>query len=244
MLWQVPKAIDIDPRVLDEPVYTAGDVARYVGVPRQTVRYWGLGRHSMPPLFEVPENNPPVFSFANLLECHVLNAMRTTYELDVRKVRSALETLASKFNDSRHKHPLLTEEFRTNGIDLFIHEGTINLSRGGQATLQAVLDVYLERIEWSVNDYTNFYPLKFYPFVYETTPDEPRIVSIAPTIAAGRSVIDGTGISTAVIASRFFARETPEELAVEYELSERQILEAVIWEGRDRSGPQAANLAV
>ena len=233
------KVFNINSAILDEPVYTAADVARYVGVPRQTVRYWALGRHSMPPLFEVPEFAPPLFSFANLLECHVLNAMRTDYELDLRRVRSALETLSEKFHDVRRKHPLLTQEFRTNGIDLFVENGTINISRGGQATLQAVLDVYLERIEWSATDYADLYPLKFYPFVYEKTPYEPRIVSIAPTIAAGRSVIDGTGISTAVIASRFFARETPEELAAEYELSTSQIYEAIIWEGRDRSATQA-----
>jgi uncharacterized protein (DUF433 family) len=225
----------IDRQLLDEPVYTAADVSRYVRVPYQTVRYWAFGRDSMPSLFEVPQTSPPTLSFANLLECHVLNAMRTKYELDVRRVRSALETLAEKFNDPRRRHPLLTEEFRTNGIDLFISNGAINVSAGGQATLQPLLNVYLERIQWNVAGFTYLYPMKFYPFVFETAGSEPKIVSVTPAIAAGRSVIDGTGISTAVIASRFFARECPEALAREYELSERQIEEAIRWEGQSRS---------
>jgi len=58
---------------------------------------------------------------------------------------------------------------------------------------------------------------------------------LTPTIAAGRPVIDGTGVSTAVIASRFFARDSVENLAQEYELSERQIEEAIRWEGQSRS---------
>ena len=86
---------------------------------------------------------PRALSFANMLECHVLNAMRTKYELNVRNVRLALDNLASKFHDPRRRHPLLTEDFRTNGIDLFIHEGAINISAGGQGTLLPLLNIYL-----------------------------------------------------------------------------------------------------
>ncbi len=218
--------------LLDEPIYTAADVSRIVRVPYQTVRYWAFGRHSVSPLFEVPQTTPPALSFANMLECHVLNAMRTKYELNVRNVRSALDSLASKFHDPKRGHPLLTEDFRTNGIDLFINQGAINISAGGQGTLLPLLNVYLERIQWSVAELG---PRKFYPFVYEVSPREPRIISLTPTIAAGRPVIDGTGVSTAVIASRFFARDSVENLAQEYELSERQIEEAIRWEGQSRS---------
>jgi uncharacterized protein (DUF433 family) len=227
-----------DWELLDEPMYTAAQVSRIVRAPYQTVRYWAFGRNSIPPLFEVPDVTPRALSFANMLECHVLNAMRTKYELDLRKVRSALETLAVKFQDSgRRKHPLLTEDFRTDGIELFINEGAVNISAGGQATLLPLLNIYLERIQWSVADLG---PRKFYPFVYEVSPNEPKIISLTPDVAAGHPVIDGTGISTAVIASRFFARESAHALALEYELSERQIEEAIRWEGQSRSLDAAA----
>ena len=91
------ETFNIESDILDEPFYTAAEVARSVRVPYQTLRYWAFGRNSMPALFNVPE--PRALSFANLLEAHVLNAMRTHYELDLRKVRSALETLARKFSD-------------------------------------------------------------------------------------------------------------------------------------------------
>jgi len=218
--------------LLDEPMYTAADVSRIVRVPYQTVRYWALGRHPVGPLFEIPQTTPPALSFANMLECHVLNSMRTRYELNLRNVRSALENLASGFHDPRRKHPLLTEDFRTNGIDLFMERGAINLSAGGQTTLLPLFEIYLERIQWSV---PGLGPGKLYPFVYEVSAREPKIISLNPAIAAGRPVIDGTGVSTAVIASRFFARESVQNLAREYELSERQIEEAIRWEGQSRS---------
>jgi uncharacterized protein (DUF433 family) len=222
----------IDWELLDEPMYTPADVSRIVRVPYQTVRYWALGRHSVAPLFQLPETSPPVLSFANMLECHVLNALRTRYELGVRRVRRALDILASKFHDPRRRHPLLTEDFRTNGVDLFAAEGAVNLSAGGQGTLLRLLVIHLERIQWSVPD---FGPRKFYPFVYEVAPREPRIISLTPAIAAGRPVIDGTGVSTAVIASRFFARDSIGNLALEYDLSEQQIEEAIRWEGQSRT---------
>jgi uncharacterized protein (DUF433 family) len=53
-------------------------------------------------------------------------------------------------------------------------------------------------------------------------------------ISFGKSVIDGTGISTAVIASRFAAREDPQALAHEYGRSEEEIWEAIRWEGEYR----------
>jgi uncharacterized protein (DUF433 family) len=226
------KDLLIDWELLDEPMYTTTQVSRIVRAPYQTIRYWAFGRDSIPPLFGVPHVTPRALSFANMLECHVLNAMRTKYELDLRNVRSALETLANKFQDPRRRHPLLTEDFRTNGIELFINEGAVNISAGGQATLLPLLNIYLERIQWSV---TELGPLKFYPFVYEVSASEPKIISLTPAIAAGHPVIDGTGVSTAVIASRFFARESPHALALEYELSERQIEEAIRWEGQSRT---------
>jgi uncharacterized protein (DUF433 family) len=69
---------------------------------------------------------------------------------------------------------------------------------------------------------------------------QPKIISLTPAIAAGRPVIDGTGISTAIIASRFFARDPVQSLALEYELSGRQIEEAIRWESQSQSVRRSA----
>ena len=49
-------------------------------------------------------------------------------------------------------------------------------------------------------------------------------------ILRGGSVIDGTGIATAVIAARFKARESISALADEYGRSVQEIEEAIRWE--------------
>ena|SRR5579884_3641963 len=213
-----------DHGILERAAYSPAVAARYVGVPYQTLRYWLLGRGPVGSIIEPAETKPLVLSFANLLECHVLNALRTQYSLVLPRVRAALEQLKRISHD---KHPLLNSKFQTDGVSLFIDKGALlNLSHGGQYALRDVLEVYLKRIEWQEKGRA-----KFYPFVANHSPDEPRIISITPSVAFGRSVIDGTGISTAVIAARFWAREDPAALAQEYERKEEEILEAIRWEG-------------
>ncbi len=215
----------IKDEIFEVPTYSPAVAARYVGVPYQTLRYWTLGRGSVAPIIQPADEAPLCLSFANLLECHVLNALRIKYRLRLPRVRSALRTLKQISNS---RHPLLSSRFRTDGVDLFIDErALVNVSRGGQYALRQVVDLFLERIEWQARGVAK----KFYPFVAKKGPDEPKIISITPTIAFGRSVIDGTGISTAVIASRFWAREEPLALASEYGRTEEEILEAIRWEG-------------
>jgi uncharacterized protein (DUF433 family) len=224
-------AANMDWELFDEPAYTAADVSTILRVPRQTVRYWAFGRKATRarPLIDVPDSSSRALSFANLLECHVLNAMRTTYELDIANVRAALDWLAKRFRDSRRRHPLLTQEFETDGLGVFVDKGAINASKGGQTSFLPLVKTYLRRIEWSSDGLA-----KFFPFVHEHSATEPKIISMTPAISAGYSVVDGTAISTAVILSRFYARELPEALAVEYRLTQVQVLEAIRWEAQSR----------
>jgi uncharacterized protein (DUF433 family) len=209
--------------LLDAPAYSLADVSSYARVPYQTIRYWAIGRGSVPPLIQLPQQES-IMSFANLLECYVLNGFRTIYKLKIQSVRRALETLTKM---TKNSHPLLQTQFSTDGIDLFLDSAgeTINLSQGGQAEMKEILQIYLHRIVWAESGMP-----KLYPLVVKNTPNEPRMISIVPTVAFGRSVIDGTGISTAVVAARFNAREPIEALAEEYGRGREEIEEAIRWE--------------
>ena len=130
-------------------------------------------------------------------------------------------------------HPLVEHKFKTDGVDLFVESldrEVINLSKGGQLVLKEILNLYLQRIEFNAEGAAT----KFYPFVVKAGPDEPKIVSISPSVAGGRSVIDGTGIATAVIAARFRAREPVSALAKEYGRTEEEVEEAIRWEAASR----------
>ena len=63
-----------------EPAYTIAEAARYLKVASATLRSWVIGRpyprtdgvgHFLP-LIHPPSRNPPLLSFANLIEAHVV----------------------------------------------------------------------------------------------------------------------------------------------------------------------------
>jgi uncharacterized protein (DUF433 family) len=214
--------------LLAVPAYTPADAARILSVNYTTLMYWIAGRRNQSALIKPASSIPPELSFINLIECHVLKALTTRYKMRMQNVRNGLDTLKERFCS---EHPLLDRRFRTDGVSLFIHESDqlLNLSKGGQLALKEIMEVYLQRVVWNANGL-----VKYYPFVYKERADEPKIISMTPLISYGQSVIDGTGISTAVIASRFAAREDPEALAKEYGRSKEEILEAIRWEGEYR----------
>lgn len=208
------------------PMYGLSEAALYLRVPIKTLEYWTMGRGRMPALISAAGRHPRSLSFMNLLECHMLAAMRSVYDLRLPKIRRAVVHLNVQ---SRYKHPLIEEPLYTNRVDVLIKEidRLVNISRGGQLAIPEIVNVHLERIEQDPKGL-----FRFYPFVRERSADEPKYIVISPAVGFGKPVIAGTGISTAVIASRFNARESVPDLAREYGLEEKQIEEAIRWETR------------
>lgn len=210
---------------LELPLYGLSEAALYLRVPIKTLEYWAFGRGRISPMIRVAEKRPRALSFMNLLECHMLAAMRSLYDLRLPKIRRAVAQLGKT---SKFKHPLIEEPLYTNRVDVLIKEidKLVNLSRGGQLAIPEIFEVHLERIEYDKGIFN------FYPFVRERSAAEPKFIVINPALGFGKPVIAGTGISTAVIASRFNARESVPELAKEYGLEDKQIEEAIRWETR------------
>ena len=216
----------IDER-LELPLYGLSEAALYLRVPMTTLEYWAFGRGRVPPLISVAQKHPRAFSFMNLLECHMLASMRTLYDLRLPKIRRAVAHLNKTFG---YRHPLIEEPLYTNRVDLLIKQidRFINVSRDGQLAIPEIVETHLERVEYD----KKVGAVRFYPFVRQRSAAEPKLIVINPALGFGKPVIAGTGISTAVIASRFNARESIPALAKEYGLEEKQIEEAIRWETR------------
>lgn len=222
-----------DPRNL--PNYSAGDAARYLNIPTATIRAWTVGyrypvtdgKKLFRPLIELKQNKPPRLTFINLIEVHVLRAIRQEHQIDLEKVRIALDYLNEQMDIP---HPLARQEFQTDGIDLFIeHYGSlINASNQGQTVLKDSLKTHLERI---VPDDSGL-AIQLYPFTRPQEEDSPRVVVIDPRISFGRLTIAGTGIPTDIVAERFYAGDSPQEIADDYECELEQINEAIRCEAR------------
>ena len=217
-------------KLYDEPAYGVFEAAVYLKVPYNTLRYWLTGFKKMPPMVQPAQCEPLRISFLNLLECHVLAGMRKIYDLKLPKVRRALKNLEEEYPQP---HPLIRETFLTDRKDLFIERlgQIINVSQFGQLDLN-FYHLHLERV---VVDPEGMF--RFFPFVGQPGPSEPKLIEINPMIGFGKPVLAGTGISTAIIASRFNARESIADLAVEYGCAPQQIEEAIRWE---RALPAAA----
>jgi uncharacterized protein (DUF433 family) len=218
----------INPR--DIPTYSIGDAARYLRIPAGTIRSWTVGRHYpvadgssfFNPLIPIANRKPRLLSFTNLIEVHVLRAIRKHHQIQLDKVRSALDFIDERF---RVPHPLASEQFRTDGVSLFIERygSLINASERGQIALKDALNAHLERIE---PDDTGL-AIKLYPFTRSHEENNPRIVVIDPRIAFGRLVIDGTGIATSVVAERYHAGDSIDNLADDYNCDRLYIEEAI-----------------
>jgi uncharacterized protein (DUF433 family) len=211
-------------KLYEEPAYGLPEVAVYLKVLSTTLRYWLTGFSKRPPIIEPVELNPIRLSFLNLLECHALAGMRKIYNLKLPKVRTALRKVTEKFHSP---HPLVNEVFLTDREDLFIERlgQIINVSQRHDQLSLEFYRMHLERVE--VDPKGLFH---FFPFVVAPSPSEPKTIEINPMVGFGKPVITGTGISTAIIASRFNARDSVSSLAEEYGCTTQQIEEALRWE--------------
>lgn len=211
------------------PAYTIGEAAHHLNVPPPTTRYWATGQGKYPAIIEVPEvpkGTPTLLSFLNLVELHVLAAIRRKHAVTMPKVRNAIEYLRAHQKSGTHKnHPLISDQLQTNGLDLFIERygKLVNISESGQLAMRAVVEAALKRIERD----SSGIPIRLYPFTRSSIEEAPALVVIDPTLSAGRPVIAGTGLATEVIAERYKAGESVGDLALDYERKEAEIEEAI-----------------
>ena len=217
----------------NQPAYTLAEGARYLKVPQATIRAWVAGRpypkakgfgHSAA-IIRPAGVNPPLLSFWNLIEAHVLRAFRIDHSVSLKALRSAVEYAEHKLGIQRL---LLKPELRTTAGKVFLdrYGELIELSASGQLAMRALLERHLHRVEWDKWKY----PIRLYPFVSADSSDlEPRI-AIDPQIAFGRPIVQRVAVSTGAIAERIDAGETVGEVAADYGLQPDEVSQAVLYE--------------
>jgi uncharacterized protein (DUF433 family) len=215
------------------PVYSIGEAAHYLSIPVNTVRSWVAGRSfparggrkRSPALVAPADPASHSLSFINLLELHVLAAIRRHHEIEMPKVRKALSHLETRL---RSQHPLVDRDMLTDGTDLFAEQlgSLVNLSRDGQLGIREVLNAHLRRIERDAHGLA----IRLYPFTRPGGLTAPKFVVIDPRMAFGRPVISGSRIPTTDVFERFKAGDSLEELVSEYGRKTEEIQEAIRYE--------------
>jgi uncharacterized protein (DUF433 family) len=216
------------------PAYSLSEASHYLRMPEGTLRSWVVGRlypaagatKRSRPLIHLNDPKKRHLSFINLVEAHILAAIRRRYGVRLGNVRRALDYVNRQF---RVEHPLVDQAFQTDGRDLFVERygGLINASREGQQAMKEIIGVYLKRIE---RDSVGL-PIRLYPFTRdtqaETVPSDPRVVVMNPSVSFGRPVIVGTGIPVSSIYERYRAGDSVADLANDFRLDTSAIEEAI-----------------
>lgn len=219
-----------DPR--DLPAYGIAEAARYLHLPSATLRSWVLGRTyprgdgvaSFDPVLRAADPAGRL-SFNNLIEAHVLRALRTDHGVRMKDVRPAL-TYAER--ELGIQQLLLSEALATAAGELFLERfgELINLSRSGQLYLKKMLEAHLRRVERDAGAL----PIRLYPFLTAREGASSRSVVIDPRVAFGRPTLAGYGVRTDVVAERIDAGETVAELAEDYDIPTEVLEEALIFQ--------------
>jgi uncharacterized protein (DUF433 family) len=217
----------------DTPAYPLTEAARYLKLPAATLRAWVIGRPyprgkgvaHFEPLIRPPSTRPPLLSFWNLVEAHILRSLRTEHGISLGDLREALRYAERNLEIERL---LLDQRLCTDAGKLFIdrYGQLINLSASGQLAMRKVFDEHLKRIEWA--DVT--FPIRLYPFIASSADTTDRSIVIDPAIAFGRPIVVSAGVTTQAIADRVDAGEAVDEIANDYGLATNDIEQAVVYE--------------
>jgi len=215
------------------PVYGVTEAARYLHMSSATLRTWVLGRRYSssegekfsPPVIHLPDATDRRLSFSNLVEAHVLHALRTDHRLSMPAVRRALDYAEQEFDIERL---LLRKEILTTPGDLFLEQygQLISLSRSGQLAIRKLLEGHLQRINRDVEGL----PIRLYPVLPSQGVHGSRTVVIDPRLSYGRPVLESRGVSTSVLTDRLDAGESVEDLVADYDLERAEVEEAILYE--------------
>ncbi|MDF5719728.1 MAG: DUF433 domain-containing protein [Rhizonema sp. PD37] len=220
-----------DPRNIG--TYSAMDAVHYLRVPYSTVRSWVFGARyktkagskRFEPVIKIPKSDKRLLSFTNLIELHVLNAIRRYHQISLEKVRLGVAYLQDSYGMD---HPLAYKKLYTDGMDLFIeHLGClVNASQHGQLAIPEIIKVYLKRIDWDEADL----PAKLYPFTRTRETELPKLIVIDPLVSFGQPVLEGTGVPTSILAQRYAAGDSIHDLAEDYDCDRLKVEEAIRYE--------------
>ncbi len=212
------------------PRYTIAQAARYVGLSPTTLRSWVRGR-SYPraggsvrsePLIKAEE----LLSFSNLIEAHILHALRVDEDVSMSRLRTALAVAAKECKIERL---LLSEKLLTAAGEILLDEygKLINLGRSGQLALRHVFEAYLKRVDWSARGPEQFFP-GFVSVIALPVEEIPRLIVINPRVSFGKPVLaSNKGIRVTAIVSRIDAGEDENAIAQDYEIDRREVDAAI-----------------
>jgi uncharacterized protein (DUF433 family) len=218
-------------------VYSLAEAERLIKIPRQRISRWTRGytyqykgeTHRTPPLIagdmEQIADKGPILSFLDLLEVRFLEAF-LVYGVSRKAVRIA--ALNAQEFLGRH-HPFSTRIFKTDGHSIFVEiaKGTDDKRLLDVVENQYVFDEIIAPYLYEGIDFNTFDdPQRWWPL------GKKHVVVIDPKRGFGAPIVAHSGVPTNVLAGAFKVEGSVEFVAKWYEVSEREVRDAVLFEER------------
>jgi uncharacterized protein (DUF433 family) len=213
---------------LNRALYSFAEADRLAGVTPGTSRRWLKGYHywyspeerrKSPPITPHSESKEGV-SFIDLVEVIVAGRLRDR-DFSLKRIRQINEYCQLALSKPR---PLVTETFKTSGRDVFIMAGRSGyllnvLYQAGMQAWDEVLDPFLKDL-----DYEDEIARRWWP----KGKAEPIVID--PDYGFGLPVIAGSGVRTEILAERYEAGDTNEEIAYDFGVAVPQVEAAIRYE--------------
>ena len=179
---------------MDDPRFSTGlldvsDAARFLGIPRPTLRRWGFGYAHGDPLLDVvdPEGRRGAqVTLIAMAEAYVLEALRAA-GVRVARIRPALNRLAER---SGREYVLVAPNLATDGIDVLWEFSRTKEGEGlmeghtGQMVLREIVEDYLKYLTWADDGFPRMLELRYC---------QPSKVVMDPSALSGSPFSPGVG---------------------------------------------------
>lgn len=205
------------------PTYGVSEAARYAHVSGETIRNWQKLRNRPSPLG--PRERGKALSYLQLIEVAVVAAARDA-GVPLWAIRDTREYMRQEFDS---EFPFAEYRFKTDGKKLWVDYMDV-VGRGGRGKLLEVSGK--GQLAWAeiIGRLQEFeYDQKIGLAVRWHVAGRRSPVIIDPRIRFGAPSVEG--VPTRLLAARWEAGESPEEIADDFDLAEREVLAALKFEG-------------
>lgn len=214
------------------PAYPLAEAARLLGARPATLSAWFHGRHYntsgrkrfAAAVLPATQCQGQPISFLDLVEAHVLMAIRKGYGIPLQRFRIAMEHLREISGDL---HFLAHRDFYHDRRDLFlkIEDKLVSLSERGQLVDREIISEGLKQLIYGNDGYADQFFPRFGAVRQQT-------IVLNPTINFGRPCLARLGVSADAIAARFVAGEKIADLASDYNATFDEVEDTIRWHER------------
>lgn len=211
------------------PAYRLAEAARYLGASASTLGGWFRGRtykaagqqRRARPVLGQHGQAGDTLSFLDLIEAHMLQAIRRGYGIPLNRFRKAMEFLREINPDL---HFLAHKNFRHDRRDLFLQmeDRLVSLSERGQVVSEDIIAEGLQRLDYGKDGFASRL------FLHLPGSDR-NTIALDPTLGFGRPVIGRLGIKAEAVGERFAAGEGIADIATDYGAEIMEIEDALRW---------------